>query len=551
MMQWRIKLRTRQAGLATVLTALIAGIALAAPAQAAPWAGPTAPKRLGGAQAPDGTAGNIYVGAVPPGSATKPVLVFVHGKSGEAASWWTDTAYHGHNDMYDYAYNYGYRTAFVDLYDASGPAPSMWDNGQLLSGQIRTIANYYHVPAVNVIAHSKGGVDTQTAIVYYGAGPQVQTLVTLSSPHWGSPLADLAYSSWTWWLAALLGERTDGTYVLQTGYMSWYRSITDPRAENAGTRYYTGGGTSWGPLFSALWFGGSYLSGWGDNDGLVPLRYSTNPRGTSIFTRNLDHDNVRMGSTVFPTVNPYVSSLWRAAAPAPAPAPANMTPPQPGDSSNILRGGPIAAGSKEKPAVTRDGIAVEPGVRHLTLDLLSNVDMLDLRWTAPDGTLYPAKPVAGQGEIFSKAYHYQVDVDAPAAGAWNLRLTNAGAQAAYLLVANLQSPVQVELTRDPALTFAPGSPLALQVRASDTSGRQVAGLQVQGDVTLDGAAGTAGFSAQGSGARLAPTVTLPAGSGVANLSLTVRGQLSDGSSFERQIVTSVPVVGKGQSLPTP
>jgi hypothetical protein len=242
--------------------------------------------------------------------------------------------------------------------------------------------------------------------------------------------------------------------------------------------------------------------------------------------------------------------MWRGPETAPAPAPVSVAPP-PADSSNILRGGPIAAGSPAKPAVTRDQIAVEPGVRHLTLDLLSNVPTLDLRWTAPDGAIYAAKPVVGQGEIFAKAYHYQVNVDAPATGTWNLSLTNAGAESAYLLAANLQGSVQVELTRDPALTFTPGSALALQVRASDASGRQVTGLQVHGDVTLDGATGPAGFTAQGTGARLAPTVTLPAGPGVANLSITVRGQLSDGSTFERQIVTSVPVVGKGKSLPTP
>ena len=54
------------------------------------------------------------------------------------------------------------------------------------------------------MAHSKGGIDTQTALVEYGAN-FVEMLLHLL--HHGSNLADLSYSWWAGWLASILGQR--------------------------------------------------------------------------------------------------------------------------------------------------------------------------------------------------------------------------------------------------------------------------------------------------------------------------------------------------------
>ncbi len=527
-----------------IILILIAGLSalLATGTSAAQTAAPPPPIATG----PTGTApGTIYYGAVPAGAGSKPVLVFVHGMHGKAADWWTNSPYSGHNDMYDYAYNYGYRTAFVDLLDSTGAGASMWANGQLLRTQLDTIAAHYGVQSLNVVGHSKGGIDTQTAIVYYGAGPRVQTLFTLSTPHWGSQTADLCYSTWTWWLAALLGQRDDGTYSVQTGYMSWYRSITDPRSENALTHYYTGAGTSWGPLFSELWWGGSYLSVYGQNDGLVTVTSAHNPRATHVFTRNLDHDSVRIGHNVFPAVNPYVNSLWRTGMTPAAPAIDPTNPQAHSTAGSILRGGPIDAATGASTT-----IPVERGATHLALDLISNVASLTLLWTAPGGTTYHAKPVADTSDYFQGGTHYVVDVDAPAPGTWRLQMQNpAATPTAYLLVADLASPLTVALDRDPALTFAPGSTLPLTIAATDDQGRAVTTVQVSGAVALDGGKAQP-ITPQAGGATVQPTLTLPTGTGVANLSLTIQGQLSDGSPFERSVATSLAVVAPGASLPS-
>jgi len=206
------------------------------------------PKRVGEEMGKAAVPGTWYLGDTPPNvDDSKPPIVFVQGLRGSAESWWGETSYHGPNDMYAKAYDNGYRTAFVELYDSGGEGASMWDNGQLLADLLTQIRQHFGEP-VNIVAHSKGGIDSQAALIHYGAWPHVGRVVTLGSPHRGSHLADLAYSWWAGWLAELLGARDEGTEVLQTGYMEYFRSVTDGH-ENAGKNaYYTAAGTSWGPF---------------------------------------------------------------------------------------------------------------------------------------------------------------------------------------------------------------------------------------------------------------------------------------------------------------
>ncbi len=113
----------------------------------------------------------IYYGEEPSGGNNNPVLVFVHGAGGLAEDWWKETEHYGVNDMYVTAFDAGYRTAFVDLNDngTRWPIETIWVNGRTLARQITAIADHYGVETVDVVSHSKGGVDTQTAIVYFGA----------------------------------------------------------------------------------------------------------------------------------------------------------------------------------------------------------------------------------------------------------------------------------------------------------------------------------------------------------------------------------------------
>jgi triacylglycerol esterase/lipase EstA (alpha/beta hydrolase family) len=605
-------------GLAVLLVALLAmGGGVPARAQSASPDGSLTPDSPGWA-APlytpwpyynQGGAGEIYIGAVPPGAANKPVLVFVAGKSGKAQDWWENTNFSGHNDMYEYAYNYGYRTAFVNLWDANGPywGGTMWENGQMLAGQIETIANYFGVSTVNIVAHSKGGVDTQAAIVYYGASPRVQKVITLDTPHWGTQTANLAYSGPLWWVGVVIGDLTNASAVMTTGYMSYFRSLTDGRPENNNTRYYTTAGTDWGS--GALWWSGLFLSAWDSNDGLVTVTNAHLGRwyGTHVRTSAVNHDNVRKGSQSMALIDTYLSTNWRngmapeqivapgkpeptavAGAPGkPAPtavagapgkpeptavagAPGKPEPtavagapgkPEPtavagAESDNptahvatasILRGGPLTGHG----ATTTDQITVETGATGLSLDLISNLADLDLSWTAPNGQQYTAQSTADTGEFFNNAYHYVVKVNAPQAGTWRMSIRNTADQpAAYGLVANVSSPLTVTLDRDPALVFPSGSKLPIHLVATDAKGRAISNLHVAGLLRLNTGEPQA-FTVPAGRDATQTALELPNAAGLANLTFTVTGQLSDGSAFERTLVTSVAVVNQDGKLPLP
>src|SRR5699024_9922089 len=204
------------------------------------------------------TPGEWYAGETPPNLIPNaPVLLFVPGLNSAAQVFWED------NDMYQTAYDAGYQTAFIQLYDAGGASADMWQNGELLAAKIQEIAAHFDGKSITVIGHSKGGVDTQAALTYYGAEEYVENVITLSSPHHGSPLADLSYSSWAGWLADMIGSQGEGTYAMQMGYMENFRDETDERPLAYYNHYFTLGGKKWGPVFSSTWFGGTYLSQFG------------------------------------------------------------------------------------------------------------------------------------------------------------------------------------------------------------------------------------------------------------------------------------------------
>ena len=246
-------------------------------------------------------AGNIYYGATPSNlRAGSPVIVFIHGYSSRASTWWDG------NDMYNRAFADGYRTAFVSV----NPDKDMWVNGQLFSTMLGTITSRFGVNKVVVVAHSKGGLDTDAALVHYGARNKVERVITLSSPHNGTPLADLAQSGWVSWLSGAFGQVNDATNSLQTGYASYFRSQTDNNSNNT-TPFRTVGAWGYGGI---LWIPGQYLN-WngggrwdGGNDGVVTYKSSRRPNSTTLLsgygnsTTNLDHSEVSRGNYMWNTV---------------------------------------------------------------------------------------------------------------------------------------------------------------------------------------------------------------------------------------------------------
>lgn len=67
---------------------------------------------------------------------------------------------------------------------------SVEENGKVLTARIREILEETGAAKLNVIAHSKGGLDMRYAISSLGMGDRIASLTTLSTPHHGSTTVD-------------------------------------------------------------------------------------------------------------------------------------------------------------------------------------------------------------------------------------------------------------------------------------------------------------------------------------------------------------------------
>jgi pimeloyl-ACP methyl ester carboxylesterase len=442
---------------------------------------------------------------VPSGSGARPVLLFLHGWNSDASTW------SGGNDMEAKAYGGGYRAAFLDLHaDAS-----MWTNAPLIATAVDAVKAKYGSPVV-LVCHSKGGVDAQTAAIWYGVGAKVDRIVTLGSPHRGTPLSDLAWSTWTGWLAALLGSRNEGNRVLQTGYMASFRAQADARPEARATPLYTAGGTRSGPFFSAYYWGGLAIGR--TSDGVVPLDSSSlaYQRGR-LFTQSWNHNEVHLGGYAWPALAANLGRPAQAfqaaedetatAAPEPAPEPPAL--------DRLHRGGPIPEGTAEF------AFPVDAEQPLVTLLLQTSKPLRQAWAVSPSGRLHafrvehprprvadrrdPDAEPAWEGAVLHGARLAHLDVPLPEAGTWRVRLAAEG-EDAYFFTAHFPA--------DRGRTMPSGAVAQALAPGSETSHR----------VTL---------RVPPSGAAVADGFREPA---VLNHSLTI----VDGPGRERSVVVSEP-----------
>ncbi|MBN2911002.1 hypothetical protein JQC72_16035 [Polycladomyces sp. WAk] len=498
--------------------------------------------------------GTWYLGATPPNADSgKPPIVFVQGLNGTAESWWEDTVYHGRNDMYEDAYHAGYRTAFLQLWDASGNGgASMWDNGQLLAELLRQISQYFGQP-VNVVAHSKGGIDAQTALVYYGASPYVGKVITLGSPHHGSHLADLAYSWYAGWLADLLGIKSDGVYVLQTGYMDQFRSDTDGRPEVSRNPFYTAAGTNWGPFPSALWTGGAYLSVHGSNDGLVNVWSTQLPYASHIFTENFDHDLIRTGSASFNRIEPLLRTGKTAMTAEPsAHASATRDAVQTAAAQQVVRGQSLPAGQ-----TVTETVPVESGNGEVVFHVMTGHAGAQVTLESPTGQIYNSQSPqyftgVDQG-IFRNANVSAFRIAQPAVGNWKVSIQNS-VDDAYLMAVTYTSASGLQYQIDPVK--GKNGVFAVKVTPAAASARWDR-WNVRVRVVPPSAQTAAAMNQQRMEMRLVPSRqaggfvgTLPAftQTGVYNVTVDVSGWTPDGHPFARTWIESVYVPGKTSSM---
>jgi triacylglycerol lipase len=84
---------------------------------------------------------------------------------------------------------YGIKIFFGNT-DSFGDCDS---NAKILKENIEKIFSETKAEKVNIIAHSKGGIDSRYLIWKYDYGNKIASLTTISTPHHGSELADLIY----------------------------------------------------------------------------------------------------------------------------------------------------------------------------------------------------------------------------------------------------------------------------------------------------------------------------------------------------------------------
>ena len=221
----------------------------------------------------------IYYGRTPANSSNKPVIVFVHGYASSASVW-----YNGLDNAYADVYRDGYRSAFVSM----TPNRHMWTNGNMLSKMLDQIRSYYGVSKVVIVAWSKGAVDTDAAIVHFGAKSKVSQVFTVGGAHFGTSLAELANADLLALLNIIFMQDNDATKCLQRGYMNYFRSITDNNSNNT-VNVTTLGGWGDGPLARlSIPQGLLYLAegskSTGGNDGVIAYQNAKRPNSASLFS---------------------------------------------------------------------------------------------------------------------------------------------------------------------------------------------------------------------------------------------------------------------------
>jgi hypothetical protein len=276
---------------------------------------------------PDSILPNLFYGATGAGATNGPVVVFVHGLAGSYADWLeskncppspTPCGPNGPgagtgNDMYDYAYEAGFRTAFISMNtDNTDNNATIQANAAMLETMFPRILANFAVSKVYFVGHSKGGLDLQAAI----ATPQwiglANAVFTLGTPNQGDALADWLFTTPNGHtIGVAFGLLTPGVQALETANVQQFRSQWDPLFLNAKIPFYTVAGdictepkpstacnnTGTGPILQSITGGATSPP----NDMLVtepetvlPTTYSM-----SLGVELVDHYQLRLGDDSF------------------------------------------------------------------------------------------------------------------------------------------------------------------------------------------------------------------------------------------------------------
>ena len=185
----------------------------------------------------------------------KTPVIFVHGITGKLSG-----AYDANIDQVT---NYHLKAAFVQL----KPIGSTIENGKLLKKMIDRVRSHFNVATVSIVAHSKGGMDTERAL--YGQNPYV----SYNLPSFGYEKVDGVYT---------FSSPVQGARVADVGAtLSWFSGIV------WATMWYTNG---WSLTSGNVNSFHNWAKGWRINSTTTFKNYN-NQNGASYNRLNLVEDN--------------------------------------------------------------------------------------------------------------------------------------------------------------------------------------------------------------------------------------------------------------------
>lgn len=229
---------------------------------------------------------------------TTPVIVFVHGWNKKRSGVWSKL-----RSMIDHR---EYRCAFMNL----NYRGSIRENSAELMRQLTTVTERYNVSNVVIVAHSKGGLDVQGAILYHHAERYIDCVVTLATPHWGSPLPDLMLP-----LIRNVSSRCanaimcDAVADMRVAEMAAFRKEFDCNQRCTDVVFMTLNGTGTDNKCSSP--GGSIkktiLNMYGPNDDMVVLSMSLKPGAYDLGTLPVDHERMNSSPAVWAIIQTCIT----------------------------------------------------------------------------------------------------------------------------------------------------------------------------------------------------------------------------------------------------
>lgn len=163
------------------------------------------------------------------------------------------------------------------------PATSAFASIEVRAAQLKTQLDQIPGPLL-LVAHSQGGLDARYLITRLGYASRVRALVTIGTPHHGTPVADLVFGlvpgpvvAATDALLSVLGWSLDGAAELTTSYMD--QTFNGEVPDTPGVTYwsYSGEATPFALGWGNGWLHLALAATWGfldsngiPSDGIVP-----------------------------------------------------------------------------------------------------------------------------------------------------------------------------------------------------------------------------------------------------------------------------------------